>query len=78
MIVMNLYELKSLRKAHCSLPCRFYFTYQNQEIADFILNPFAGIELISGELIPRRDINSKLINISFDQWYDSKNLKLDT
>lgn len=69
---MRLDELESLRKAHCSFPCRFYFTYQNQEVSDFVLHPYAGIELISGELIPRNQINSKLLNIAFDKWYECK------
>lgn len=66
---MRLDELISLREAHCSFPCRFYFTYANQEVTDFIIHPAAGVEIISGDFIPLTCINDRLLNLQFDQWY---------
>ncbi|GGF84296.1 hypothetical protein GCM10011338_40750 [Alteromonas lipolytica] len=68
---MRLDELISLRKAHGSFPCRFYFTYANQEVTDFIILPAAGIEVISGDFIPLTYINARLFNLRFDRWYIS-------
>ena len=60
-------RVNSLREAHFSFPCRFYFTYSNQEVTDFIIHPAAGIEVISGDFIPLTCINDRLLNLQFDR-----------